>query len=686
MDSENQEQHPGDRHVIDSGTDSGASARVGGGVSFDESANMSIPSTTHMSPESMERNTLRLESTMTLKELSRYHPDESHFSRCENPIDFSFHNISFVVQVKDGKETKTKKILDSVTGRVKSGHILAIMGPSGAGKTSLLQILSLKTRHSGIRGRILANNVEITKRSLLRRFASFVSQDDVMTATLTVRETFRFYAGLKMPAGTTAEQREARVNEVIELLQLEKAADTLVGNEMIRGISGGEKRRVTIGVELLIDPTLIFMDEPTSGLDSSTAVAIMELLQSLAMSGRTIVCTIHQPRSSVYWMFDQVLLLSKGKTIFLGGTQKCIDFLANNGYELPEFENPADHALDTLTMYDQEDAEEKIQRLHDAFMSSAAGEHLEQKVHASGSGSVEDIDQKFPKKARSSWSDQFRWIMWREYKTMSRDMFQFWGKVFQAVLNGLLIGLVFLQLDSTQASIVSRYGMLLFLVVGTGFVNVIGQVQVMPSKRLIFDRERSSGSYSVSAFYWGLTVSDFPVQLLLPTLSTVLVYWTVGLQNDAEKFFVFWGILMVAFQAAFSIGFLIGSSVPNVEVGLALGPIIMVTNMLFAGFFVNLDDIPVFLRWISYVSFVRYGFQALSINEYTGLSLTCSSEELRMAPGGVCPITTGQQALTAFEMNKFDIWICAVILLALCLFFRTMTLVALWRHDKKRQN
>jgi ABC-type multidrug transport system ATPase subunit len=171
-----------------------------------------------------------------------------------------------------------------------------------------------------------------------------------MLSMLTVRETLRFAARLRLPGAMSAEEKNARVEEVIEELGLADVADTYIGNPQKRGISGGERKRVTIGIELITNPSMIFLDEPTSGLDSFTAYNIMQTLVQLAKNGRTIIATIHQPRSNIFELIDQLLVLSAGRIAYYGDAQQSVEYFAQLGHECPRFTNPADYLLDICTI------------------------------------------------------------------------------------------------------------------------------------------------------------------------------------------------------------------------------------------------------------------------------------------------------------------------------------------------
>lgn len=239
--------------------------------------------------------------------------------------------------------TKEKTILNGVTGIVCPGEMLAMLGPSGSGKTTLLTALG--GRLSGkLSGKITYNSQPFS--GAIKRRTGFVAQDDVLYPHLTVTETLLFTALLRLPQSLSREEKERHVEHVIAELGLNKCRNSMIGGPLFRGISGGEKKRVSIGQEMLINPSLLLLDEPTSGLDSTTALRILTTVKRLADGGRTVITTIHQPSSRLYHMFDKVVLLSEGCPIYYGPASTALEYFSSVGFSTSITINPADLLLD----------------------------------------------------------------------------------------------------------------------------------------------------------------------------------------------------------------------------------------------------------------------------------------------------------------------------------------------------
>lgn len=301
-------------------------------------------------------------------------------------IDVGLDEFSLALDKRSltGKKLPTKTILNPVTTTFQAGTLNIIMGPSGSGKTSLLNAMAQRLRSTiGTRYRPsgkLTFNGALPSDSVIRSIVSYVCQDDdALLPSLTVRETLRFAAGLRLPPWMSKSEKYQRAEEVLVKMGLKDCADNLIGNDLVKGISGGEKRRVSIAVQILTDPRVLLLDEPTSGLDAFTASSILEVLQGLAHEGRTLILTIHQARSDIFKHFGNVLLLARGGSpAYAGAAKDMLPYFSGLGFQCPQHTNPADFALDLITINLQEaqreaESREKVRRLIDSWAQVMAG-------------------------------------------------------------------------------------------------------------------------------------------------------------------------------------------------------------------------------------------------------------------------------------------------------------------------
>ncbi|KAJ6968167.1 ABC transporter G family member 15-like [Populus alba x Populus x berolinensis] len=242
----------------------------------------------------------------------------------------------------------TRKLLSDLSGYAEPGHILAIMGPSGSGKSTLLDSLAGRlSSNVKMSGKVLLN---ARRSSIDCRDISYVTQEDFFLGTLTVKETITYSAHLRLPRKTTKEELDSVVENTIMEMGLQDCADSKIGNWHLRGISTGEKKRLSIGVEILTRPHIMLLDEPTTGLDSASAFFVMRALSSIAYDGKIVICSLHQPSSDVFNLLDDLLLLSGGETVYFGEAKMAVKFFAEAGFPCPTKRNPSDHFLRCINL------------------------------------------------------------------------------------------------------------------------------------------------------------------------------------------------------------------------------------------------------------------------------------------------------------------------------------------------
>jgi ABC-type multidrug transport system ATPase subunit len=273
-------------------------------------------------------------------------------SRSRDRVRFDYKDLKLVLHGTG------KTVLQGVSGSIKSGSLVAVMGPSGAGKTTLMNVMCGRAHYGTVSGEMKLNGMSdnIIRH---RKKVGFVPQDDTVHDDLTVYENLKFAAALKLPKGTSVAQRERIVEDTMQLLQIDHIKHSIVGGVESRGISGGQRKRVNIGLELVADPVVLFLDEPTSGLDSTSAEVVLSALQGMTRAGMTVITVIHQPRYSIFERFDQVILMGNGQTVYSGPARGALPYFQSLGFRITDNENPADFYMDVIAgqshCFDQDD-------------------------------------------------------------------------------------------------------------------------------------------------------------------------------------------------------------------------------------------------------------------------------------------------------------------------------------------
>ncbi|XP_066372247.1 ABC transporter G family member 26-like isoform X2 [Miscanthus floridulus] len=428
--------------------------------------------------------------------------------------------VAFASQMTVDQGSSCKHILKGIAGSVDPGEILALMGPSGSGKTTLLKILGGRL-DGGIKGQITYNDTPYSP--CLKRRIGFVTQDDVLFPQLTVEETLVFAAFLRLPACMSKQQKRDRVDAIITELNLERCRHTKIGGAFVRGVSGGERKRTSIGNEILVDPTLLLLDEPTSGLDSTSASKLILVLQRLAKTRRTIITTIHQPSSRMFYMFDKLLLISDGHAIYHGKARDCMHHFSSLGF-VPEIPmNPAEFLLDLATgNLDDISVPEALRGSPDPqeFRSQVI-RHLQVKFRAGGGAGaggrsrVPPTEQlRLALRARKDhrrsigWLQQFTVLSRRTFRERASDYLDKM-RLAQAVGVALLLGLLWWKSQTgNEAQLRDQVGLIFYICIFWTSSSLFGSVYVFPFEKLYLVKERKADMYRLSAYYASSSLCD----------------------------------------------------------------------------------------------------------------------------------------------------------------------------------
>ncbi|GAB4848723.1 ATP-binding cassette sub- G member 1 [Ancistrocladus abbreviatus] len=467
-----------------------------------------------------------------------------------------------------GGEGRQRTILEALTGYAQPGEVLAILGPSGCGKSTLLDALAGRLG-SNIRqtGDILVNG---RKQALAFGTSTYVTQDDTLMTTLTVREVVYYSAQLQLPSSMSKSEKLERADLTIREMGLQDSINTRIGGWSTRGISGGQKRRVSICIEILTRPPLLFLDEPTSGLDSAASYHVMSRIIKLAQrDARTVIASIHQPSGEVFELFHNLCLLSSGRLVYFGPTSTANEFFDLNGFPCPSFRNPSDHYLRTIN----NDFESDIEQAHEG------GTITEQAIE----------------------------ILVKSYKL---------SEAYQQVQDR--VSVICKQARGSMLMFVAAF--LTFMAIG-GFPSFVEDMK-------IFQRERLNGHYGVGAYVIGNTLSSIPYLSIISVIPGALAYYLVDLQKGFDHFIYFALLLFVSMTLVESLMMIVASIVPDFLMGIITGAGIQGVMMLNGGFFRLPNDLPKpFWKYpVYYISFHKYAFQGFYENEFEGLTFPSNQD------------------------------------------------------------
>uniref|UniRef100_A0A0E0MD40 ABC transporter domain-containing protein n=1 Tax=Oryza punctata TaxID=4537 RepID=A0A0E0MD40_ORYPU len=515
-----------------------------------------------------------------------------------------------------GGAQEERTILKGITGEARPGEVLAVLGPSGSGKSTLLSILGGR-----LAGMVLAGG-RAPCRAVQRR-TGFVAQDDVLHPHLTVRETLLFCAMLRLPTSSPATAKAAAAEAVIAELGLASCADTIVGNAFVRGVSGGERKRVSIGHELLVNPSLLVLDEPTSGLDSTAAARLVATLSSLARKGRTVVMSVHQPSTRVYRMFDSVLLLAEGSCLYFGAGRDAMDYFAAVGFSPAFHVNPADFMLDLAngfaqTEYDNCNAADggNVKQSLISSYNRVLAPRVKASINAGDVHGEAGGEQQAAAESCSgctSWSNQFTILLRRSLKERRHETFTSL-RLFQIIAPALVAGAMWWR--SSPAAVDDRMGLLFFVSIFWGVFASFNAVFAFPQERPVLARERASGMYALSSYFMSRMAGDLPMELALPAAFTVIVYLMAGLNPSPAAFALTLAVILSYVLVAEGLGLAVGAVMMDAKRASTLVTVVMLAYLLTGGFYVH--NVPGFMMWAKYTSFTYYCYRLLIAVQYSG--------------------------------------------------------------------
>lgn len=627
--------------------------------------------------------------------------------------------------------SRTKTLLNDISGEAPDGEIMAVLGASGSGKSTLIDALANRIAKGRLKGTVALNGEALESR-LLKVISAYVMQDDLLFPMLTVEETLTFAAEFRLPRTLSKSKKKARVQALIDQLGLRNAAKTVIGDEGHRGVSGGERRRVSIGIDIIHDPILLFLDEPTSGLDSTSAFMVVKVLQRIAQSGSIVIMSVHQPSYRILGLLDRMIFLSRGQTVYSGSPSQLPSFFAEFGHPIPETDNRTEFALDlirdlegspggTKSLVEFNKSWQSMKKLHhqnQTLDTERNGMSLKEAISASISRGKLVSGATNTNTNPSSMVPTFANPFWIEMGTLSKRSFtnsrrtpELFGIRLGAVMvTGFILATMFWQLDNSPKGVQERLGFFAFAM-STTFYTTADALPVFLQERYIFMRETAYNAYRRSSYLVSHALVALPALVFLSLAFAATTFWAVGLDGGFSGFLFYFLIILASFWAGNSFVTFLSGVVPHVMLGYTIVVAILAYFLLFSGFFINRDRIPSYWIWFHYLSLVKYPYEAVLQNEFddpikcfvkgvqifdnTPLGsvpnamklklLESMSKTLGMDITSSTCLTTGSDILQQNGVTDLSKWNCLWITVAWGFFFRFLFYLSLLVGSKNKR-
>uniref|UniRef100_A0A8D8G448 ATP-binding cassette sub-family G member 1 n=1 Tax=Culex pipiens TaxID=7175 RepID=A0A8D8G448_CULPI len=618
--------------------------------------------------------------------------------------DVEFQDIEYTVNVRKSliSESRKQTILKGVSGVFRHGQLSAIMGPSGAGKSSLLNAIS-GYRKTGVQGTIHIN----------RKASCYITQEDHHQPLITVEEMMHMACQLKIKGKANYAET---ITDVLSNLNLNHRRNVTADR-----LSGGERKRLSIALEMVANPSIFFLDEPTSGLDEVTAAVCVRLFRDLAKQGRTVVCTIHQPSASIFALFDHIYVIARGQCVFQGNPKAVVPFLSHMHIECPRHYNPADFIIEICdsetheviaamseAMYNGKAICAKLQLPQGATAgnsSSTAAPATEEDDQPSSLEPVSDfvikplvtsmvleqarprvstLVQKMKQITRFFHSPhavsgfvQF-WVLFRLMWTkIVRNRTVLWIQFLHHVICAMFVGLIFFNSANDGARMFDHLKFCLGICFFFCYTQVMVPILSYPREVKLVKKECFNRWYGLFPYYLALTLSRLPVQVFLNVIFSLIVYWLAGLPAELFRYALFTLVGLIVSLCAEGFGLMIGATF-NVMNGSAIGPLTIAPFLGLAIYgFDFAPQIPVIMQWLMRVSFIRGGIVSvvLVVFGYDRQRLDCNEM--------YCHFDDPKVLLHYVRIDNTNLLFELSILISMTLFYRLLCYLSLRRRFYK---
>ncbi|XP_078174137.1 ABC transporter G family member 45-like isoform X2 [Carex rostrata] len=589
------------------------------------------------------------------------------------PLTIVFKHISYFVDMpkemeKYGVTEKRLQLLQDISGAFRPGVLTALMGVTGAGKTTLLDVLAGRKTGGYIEGTISIEGF-LKKQETFSRVSGYCEQTDIHSPFVTVYESLQYSAWLRLPSNVKPQERYIIIEEVMVLVELSNLRNAMVGVPGQNGLSAEQRKRLTIAVELISSPSIIFMDEPTSGLDARAAAIVMRAVRKTVDTGRTVVCTIHQPSIEIFEAFDELMLMKRGGQLIYSGSlgpfsSNMIQYFESipGVPKIKEDQNPAGWMLNVSSqtmeyMMGVDYAE--IFRNSSLFKDNMSLiEELDQPKPG-------NVDLHFPKGYWQGFRSQCLACLWKQHCTYWKNPDHNVVRFFNVFIMALMLGTVFWQIGSnitTEQDVFNivgvAYGSSLFM----GFANAAIMQPVIAMERAVFYRERSAGMYSSMPYAIAQMVIEVPYMMVTVFIFCPIIYPMVGFQFTVVKFLWFILFTTLSFMYYTLYGMMCVGLTPNIEIAGGLAFFVFILWNVFSGFIISIKMMPIWWRWLYWADPGAWTVYGLIFSQ-----LGDRAELIKVPPGPDKPVKEFIRDYLGLQDNYFNL-IIALHVVAILLF------------------
>ncbi|CAL5090781.1 unnamed protein product [Urochloa decumbens] len=550
------------------------------------------------------------------------------------PLSLVFSQINYFVDMpremrKHGATEERLQLIRDVTGAFRPGVLTALMGITGAGKTTLLDVLAGRKTGGYIEGTISIEGYP-KRQETFSRISGYCEQTDIHSPYLTVYESLQFSAYLRLPSEVNSHKRDMFVEEVMGLIELTDFRNAMVGISGVTGLSAEQRKRLTIAVELVANPSIIFMDEPTTGLDARAAAIVMRTVRKTVNTGCTVVCTIHQPSIEIFESFDELLLMKRGGQLIYSGSLGHLSSSMINYFEaipgVPSL-NPAAWALDISS-----------HAMEYAIGVDYAEIYQNSSLHRENMALVAELSKPragkkylhFPPRYWPNFKAQCLTCLWKQHCSFWKNPQLNVTRFICRFGVSITFGIVFWQVGSTvkdEQDLLNILGTAYTSALFLGFMNCATLQPIITMERVVFYRERASGMYSSMAYVIAQIAVEIPYMFIQVFIFTAIVYPMVGFELTVTKFFWFVLYMMLSFIDFTLYGMMVVALTPNEEIAAILSFLIFMIWNIFAGYIIPRKMIPAWWRWMYWADPAAWTIYGLMLSQHG------DRKELIIVPG-----------------------------------------------------